>query len=72
LNDSGSEAERKARGNEGTAMNNEHPPDYILAIPREGEVPEVMASCDKEDLEELKDLKLRGWYLYKRIGRVLR
>ncbi len=43
----------------------EKPPDYILAIPINGEVPEIQASCDSEDLDELKELKEKGMYLYK-------
>lgn len=45
------------------------PPDYILAIPVEDDVPQVQASCDKEDLDELKTLKVNGMYIYKRIGK---
>lgn len=45
------------------------PPDYILAMPVEDSVPEVQASCDKEDLDDLKLLKVKGMYIYKLIGR---
>lgn len=45
------------------------PPDYILAIPREREIPEIVASCDSENLPELKEIKQKGQYIYKRIGR---
>lgn len=44
------------------------PPDYILAMPVEDSVPEVQASCDKEDLDDLKLLKVKGMYIYKLIG----
>lgn len=45
------------------------PPDYILAMPQENEVPEILASGDKENLEELKELVRKGEYLYKLVGR---
>jgi hypothetical protein len=41
------------------------PPDYILAMPEEEEVPIIMGSCDKCDLEELKEFRRRGMYIYK-------
>lgn len=44
-------------------------PDYILVLPKENGVPEVMASCDKEDLDELKDLKQDGMFIFKRVGK---
>jgi hypothetical protein len=46
------------------------PPDYILTMPREDDdVPEVQASCDASNLDDLKLLKQKGMYIYKRIGR---
>lgn len=45
------------------------PPDYILAKPVEDDVPEIQASCDKENLDDLKDLKVKGMYIYKLVGR---
>ena len=44
------------------------PPDYILAIALENEVPEIVGSCDKEDLDDLKELKEKGMHIYKLIG----
>jgi hypothetical protein len=45
------------------------PPDYILAMPKEDDVPEVQASCDAQDIDDLKLIKQKGWFIYKRIGR---
>ena len=45
------------------------PPDYILLIPKENAVPEIQASADKEELDELKGLKVDGMYIYKLVGR---
>jgi hypothetical protein len=45
------------------------PPDYVLVIPRENEVPEIVASCDKENIDELKELKVKGMHIYKLVGR---
>jgi hypothetical protein len=44
------------------------PPHYILAMPKNNEVPEIVASCEKEDVEELKELRLSGQYIYKLLG----
>jgi len=44
-------------------------PDYILVVPKENDVPEVMASCEKQDLEELKGLKQDGMFIFRRVGR---
>jgi hypothetical protein len=45
------------------------PPDYILARPREKDVPFVVASCDKENIDDLKELRQKGEYIYKLMGR---
>lgn len=45
-------------------------PDYILAKHIVDEVPEVMASCDEDALDDLKELKVKGMYIYKRMGRL--
>ena len=45
------------------------PPDYILVIPVENEIPEVMACCDKQDFDELKGLKEKGMYIYKLVNK---
>ena len=44
-------------------------PYYILVLQKENSVPEIMASCDEEDLEELKDLKREGMFIFKRFGK---
>ena len=46
------------------------PPDYILAKPSENDVPMVMASCDKQDVDELKDLRIEGMYIYKLVKNI--
>ena len=45
------------------------PPDYILAIPVENKIPEVMACCDKQDFDELKGLREKGMYIYKLVNK---
>jgi hypothetical protein len=52
-----------------TSLNTSSPPDYLLAKPIVGEVPEIQASCDKEDLDDLKEMKQKGWRIYKLVGR---
>lgn len=42
------------------------PPYYILATPRERDVPEIIASADKQDL--LKEIKISGEYIYSLTG----
>jgi hypothetical protein len=44
-------------------------PDYILVIPKENGVPEIIGSCDKEDLEEFKSLKHKGIFIFRRVGK---
>lgn len=46
----------------------EKAPDYILVRPRKNDVPEIQASCDAEDLDDLKQMKADGMCIYKRIG----
>lgn len=45
------------------------PPDYILAKPQEDTVPIMLGSCDKENYEDLKEIKQKGEYIYKLTGR---
>jgi hypothetical protein len=45
---------------------NTKPPYYILATPRERDVPEIIASADRQDL--LKELKISGEYIYRLTG----
>jgi hypothetical protein len=45
------------------------PPDYILAMPRENDVPEIRASCDKENIDELKEMRSSSTYIYKLVWR---
>lgn len=42
-----------------------HIPDYLVARPREDDVPEILVSGDAKDLDEIKDLMIEGSYLYK-------
>jgi hypothetical protein len=44
-------------------------PDYIMVVPKENDVPEIMGSCDKEDLEEFKSLKREKMFIFKRVGK---
>lgn len=44
-------------------------PDYILVIPKDDAIPEVMASCDKEDIDDLKEMKVEGMFIYKLVGK---
>jgi hypothetical protein len=43
------------------------PPDYILVTPQDDEVPEMVASS--EDIDDLKEIKQKGMYIYKLVGR---
>ena len=45
------------------------PPDFILATPQDDNVPRIEASCDREDIDDFKKLKLPGMYIYKLVGR---
>jgi len=44
-------------------------PDYILVVPKENGIPEVMASCEKQDFDKLKDMKIEGMFIFRRVGR---
>jgi hypothetical protein len=35
-------------------------PDYVLALPKLDDVPDIVASCDKEDIDELKEIAFKG------------
>ena len=41
------------------------PPDYILAKPRENDVPEILGSCDRLDVQDLRKFQEPGEYIYK-------
>jgi hypothetical protein len=47
----------------------DQPPDYILVTPQDKEVPRIEASCDREDIDDLKEIKAPGMYIYKLVGR---
>jgi len=46
------------------------PPDYILAKPNEEDVPLIMASCDKQDIDKMKELCIPGMYIYKLVKKI--
>jgi hypothetical protein len=43
-------------------------PDYLLVLQEEGD-PEIHMTCDKEDLDELKEFKVKNMCIYKRVGK---
>jgi len=45
------------------------PPEYILAQPHAGRVPEILASCDAEDIDDLRLMKQDGQYIYHLVKR---
>lgn len=45
-------------------------PDYILCWPQKDDVPIMLASCDKEDIDDLIPMKHEGQYIYKLVVRM--
>jgi hypothetical protein len=41
------------------------PPDFILAAPQAVGVPIILASCDSENIDELRELQVKGQSIYK-------
>ena len=41
------------------------PPEYILVTPQISDVPRIEASCDSQDIDDLKQIQLKGQSIYK-------
>ena len=41
------------------------PPEYILVTPQKDDVPRMEASCDGQDIDDLREIQLKGQSIYK-------
>jgi hypothetical protein len=41
------------------------PPDFIMAAPQAVGVPTILASCDRENIDDLREIQIKGQSIYK-------